>query len=117
MLNSVGLVPLWVSCSCAFVGPKFFLVGISRVQNFFLVGISRVPKFFSWVFYGSKTYCRRGYFIGSKCFLVGILRIRNFISLVFRGSNIFSSGYFVDPRFFSHGYFEFMEFFLVTSLF
>ena len=43
-----------------FVGPKFFLVGISRIE-----------KFFSRVFRGFKIFSRR-FFVGSKIFRVGI---------------------------------------------
>ena len=61
-LNFIGLVlswVLWVSCHRAFVGPKFFLVGISRVQNFF-----------SWVFRGHKI-SSRGCFVGPRFFSRG----------------------------------------------
>ena len=69
-----GNVP---SCLCRyFVGPNYFLVGISWVQIIF-----------SWVFRGSKMFpCR--YFEGPKFFLVGISWARNF----FRGFKIFALG-------------------------
>ena len=59
------------------MGPKFFLMGISRVRTFFLVGIR-----------GSKIFSR-GYFVGPK---------------FSRGSEIFSHGYFAGQNFFSRGY-------------
>ena len=78
-LNFVNHVPSrvpWVWCHCVivplyhqvfsrwyFVGPKFFLVGMTWVQNFslgyfvglklFFVGMSWGQNFFSWVFHGS----------------------------------------------------------------
>ena len=48
-----------------FVGLKFFLVDILRVQNFF----SWVQNFFSWLFRGSEI-SSLGYFVGPRCFLV-----------------------------------------------
>ena len=92
-----------------FVGPIFFLLGISWVQNF-----------------------SRGYFVGLKVFLVGISWVWNFFSRVFRGSKIFlvgpkfflvsifvgpkfSRGYFVGPKFFSSEYFVGPIFFLVVD--
>ena len=59
MIISMDLVPgwiSWVSCHrvivtyCAFVGPKFCLMGISWVQNIFLL----VQNFLLWVFFGLK---------------------------------------------------------------
>ena len=85
----VGLVGLVPPCHCAFMGPKFFLVGISWVLNFF-----------SWVFHGSEIF-PRGCFVGPKFFLVGISRVQNFFSRIFCGSKIFSRGYFVGPKVFS----------------
>ena len=61
-LNFIGLVlswVLWVPCHRAFVGPKSFLVGISRVRNFF-----------SWVFRGHKI-SSRGCFVGPRFFSRG----------------------------------------------
>ena len=60
-----------------FLGLKFFLVGISWVQNF-----------------------SRGYFVGPKFFLVGIRGSKLFLAGI-RGSKIFSRGYFAGPKFFS----------------
>ena len=64
----------------AFVGPKFFLVGILWVQNFF-----------SWIFCGSKIFSR-GYFVGPKFFLGGITWIQ-----------LYSRGYIVGPKIFLVG--------------
>ena len=50
-MGLVGLVPL---CHRAFAGPKFFLMGISCVQNFF-----------SLVFRGSKNFYR-GYILEGR---------------------------------------------------
>ena len=87
VLNSVGLMPSWVSCHCAIVP-------------------SWVRKFFSWLYLGSNIFSR-GYFLGLKFFLVGISWVpeffswvQNFFSWVFCGSKIFSCGYFVCPRFY-----------------
>ena len=92
VLNSVGLLPSWVSWVSyhrAIVSSwvrKFFLWVFRRSQifsrgnfvgpNFFLVGISWVSNFFSWVF-------RR-----SKFFLVGISCVQDFFLWVFCGSKI-----------------------------
>ena len=43
--------------------------------------------------------CLCGYFVGLKLFLVNISWVQNFSSWVFRGSKIFSCGYFVGPKF------------------
>ena len=92
-----AIVPLWLFRGSKlfsrryFVGPKYFLVGISWVQiifswvflgpKYFLVGISWVQIIFSWVFRGSKMFpCR--YFVSPKIFLVGISCARNFFSWV-----------------------------------
>ena len=95
-----------------FIGPKFFLIGISWVQNFsvrysegpkcFLLGISWVENIFSWLFCASEfillwVICRfksfsLGYFVGSIFFPVAISWIKNFFSWVFRKSKF----YFVD---------------------
>ena len=57
------------SCLCGyFVGPNFFLVGISWVSNFFL-----------WVFRESQSFSS-GYFVGQKFFLVGISWVQNNLS-------------------------------------
>ena len=53
IVGLAGLVPL---CHRAFVGPKYFLMGISCVPLFFLVGISWVQDFFSWVFLRFKMF-------------------------------------------------------------
>ena len=102
--NSVCLVPSWVSCvSCHrvtvlswvqnfspgyFVGPKYFLAGISWVQSFYSL-VFRGYRFFSCLFRGSEVFSHR-YFLGLKLFLVGISWVQNFFSWVFRGSEIFS---------------------------
>ena len=105
-----------------FVSSKFFLVGISWVQNFF-----------SWVFFGSKFFSC-GYFVGSKFFLVGIswvqkffpkgiswvqnfflwvfCRSKFFFSWVCRGSKMFSRGYFVGLKFLLVGIWWVQHFFL-----
>ena len=72
----VGLMPL---CHRGyFLGPKFFLVGISWIL-FFLVGTSLVQNF------------SRGYFVGPKVFLVGIMWVQFFFSaLISVDSKIFS---------------------------
>ena len=82
-----------------FVGPKFFLVGVSWVRIFFLcryflgskvflAGVSWVQNFFSWIFHEFKI-SPRGYFVSSNFFLVGISWVRNFFSLVFLVGPIF----------------------------
>ena len=86
MLNSVVLVPLLLRRYEIF--PRGYFAG----PKFFLVGISRVPNFFSWVCCGSKICCRGG-----------ISWVRNFFSSVFCGSKIFSRGYFEGPKFFLFG--------------
>ena len=43
--------------------------------------------------------CLRGYFVGSEYFLVGISWVQSLFSWVFRGSKIFSRGYFAVPKF------------------
>ena len=90
------------------VGPKLFLVGISRTHIFFSwvfrrckifsVDISRVqnfsrgnflgPKYLSWVSRRSKIVSR-GYFMVQKFFLVGTLWVQNFFSWVFHRSKFF----------------------------
>ena len=93
----VGLVGLGQSCQRGyFVGPKFFLVGISWVQNFFS-GISWVWNFSLEYFMGPKFSC--GCFVGSK-FSRGYSWVRIFFWWVFRGSEFFSREYFVAPFFF-----------------
>ena len=69
------------------MGPKYFLVGISCVQNFF-----------SWVFRGSEIYSR-GYLVGLK-FSRGYLWVANFLSWEFCGSELFSLEYLVGPSYF-----------------
>ena len=74
---------------CLRGSPKFFLKGISLVQNLF-----------SWVFHGSKIFSLsvfRGskifpckYFVGPKYFSVVIFWVRNSFSCVFCGPNISS---------------------------
>ena len=77
-----------------FMGPNFFLVGISWVKNIFLCVYCGfqifscgyfhwVQDFFLWLFRGSQILSR-GYFVGTKYFLVAIC-----------GSQFFSCGYFV----------------------
>ena len=77
-----------------FVGPKYFLVGISWVQNIFS-GVFRVL----WVFRVSKVFSR-GYFVGPKFFRVGISWVQNF-----------SREYLMGPKFFLVG----SKFFLVGN--
>ena len=87
---------------CLRGSPKFFLKGISLVQNLF-----------SWVFCGSKIFSLslfRGskifpckYFVGPKYFSVVIFWVRNSFSCVFRGPNIFHGEYFVGPKFLREG--------------
>ena len=73
VLNFVGVVPTslcWFkmfSRGC-FVGPKYFLLGISWVQNIF-----------SWVFREFKSF-PRGYFMDQKFFLVDISWVQNFMT-------------------------------------
>ena len=70
--GSCGNVPSWL-CGY-FVGPNYFLVGISWVQSIF-----------SWVFRGSKMFpCR--YFVSPKIF-----------SWVFLVPEIFSRGFKIFP--------------------
>ena len=99
-----------------FACPKFFSCGYFEDPKLFLVSILWVQNVVA-VFPGFEIFSR-GYFVGPKFFLAGISRVRNFISFVFLESKIFYSGCFMGPRFFfSRGYFEVLEFFLVTSLF
>ena len=84
VLNFVVHVP---SCLRAFVGPKFFLLGISWFRNFF-----------SWPFHGSRIFSR-GPFVGPNFFLVGISWVQNFSRRYSVGLNFFR-GYFMDPEFF-----------------
>ena len=88
VLSSVGLVPSYHS---TFLGPKFFRVSISWVQNFF-----------SWIF-------SREYFVGPKFSLVGVSWVQvffrgNFVSPKFSlvgvlWAQIFSRRYFVGSKF------------------
>ena len=48
---------------------------------------------------GPVSPCHRA-LMGSKIFLVGISWVQNIFSWVFCGSQTFSRGYFVDPRFY-----------------
>lgn len=87
---------------CLRGSPKFFLKGISLVQNLF-----------SWVFHGSNIFSLsvfRGsiifpckYFVGPKYFSVVIFWVRNSFSCVFCGPNIFYDAYFVGPKFLREG--------------
>ena len=70
----MDLVVLVSQCHLVFVGPKYFLVGISWVEIFFY-----------------------GCFVGSKFFLVGTSCVQ------FRGSKIFSRRCFVGPKVFLAG--------------
>ena len=89
----VGLVGLVPSCHRTFVGPTFFLEGISLVQNVFYRGYFVSPDFFSWVPPGSEIFSP-GYvvgrkvflvvFLGSKFFLVGISWAQDFFLWMFR---------------------------------
>ena len=82
----VSLVSTAPPCHRAFVGPKYFPVGISWVQNifswdlvaqtFFFLGISWIQNFFLWDF------------VGQTFFLLGISWIQIFFSWVFRGPKI-----------------------------
>ena len=63
--NSVGLTGLVPPCHRAFMGPKFFLVGILWV-----------PIFFLWVFRGPKIFSR-GYFVGPKCYDLQQTSVKN----------------------------------------
>ena len=47
-----------------------------------------------------------------KCFIVGISRVQDYFSWVFRGSKVFSRGYFMGLKFFSRGYFVGPKFFV-----
>ena len=110
-----GLVPL---CHHVFVGPNFFLLG----PKYFRVSISWIQDFFSLEFPGSNSFSRV-YFVGSQFFLVGItwfpifilvgiLLVQGFFSWVFRGSKIFSRGYHVGSKFFLVGILWVQDFFL-----
>ena len=68
IVSLAGLVPLHHRAFGYFVGPNFFLVGISWVSSFLL-----------WVFRGSQSFSS-GYFVGPKFFLVGISLVQNFFS-------------------------------------
>ena len=74
IVSLAGLVPLHHRAFGYFVGPNFFLVGISWVSSFLL-----------WVFRGSQSFSS-GYFVGPKFFLVGIRwskifsRVENFVN-------------------------------------
>ena len=84
IVGLVGLVPLGHR---AFVGLKFFLEGISWIQDFL-----------SWVFRESEIFSR-GYFVGLKFFLVGISWVQTLSHGYFVGQNFFS-WHFVGPKFF-----------------
>ena len=71
-----AIVPLWL-----FRGSKLFSRGYFVGPKYFLVGISWVQIIFSWVFCGSKMFACR-YFVSPKIFLVGISCARNFFSWV-----------------------------------
>ena len=58
--------------SWAFCGSKIFSQGYFMGPKFFLMGISQDQNFFSWVSSGSKAFSH-GYFMGPKFFLVGVL--------------------------------------------
>ena len=68
----VGLVGLVPPCHCALHGYEFFSRGYFMDPKFFLVGISTVQNIFLWVFLGSQIFSC-GYFVGPRFFLVGIL--------------------------------------------
>ena len=93
-----------------FVGSKFFLVGVSWVQNVFLWVFCGSKYFFSQVFRGSKMFSR-GYFVGPKIFFVCFFWVRNFSRGYFIGQFFFLVGslwvqiflYFVNPKFFLVG--------------
>ena len=73
VLNSVGLVPSWVSwasCHRATVPSWVF-------------------NFLSWIFCGSKVFSR-GYFLGLKLFFVSISWVQTFSRGYFCGSKFFS---------------------------
>ena len=84
----LGLVGLVLSCHCAFVSPKYFLVGILWVQIFlslvlrgskkmFFVGFSSVQTFFLWIFRRSKIFFS-WVFRGPIFFLVANFVIQGF---------------------------------------
>ena len=118
MLNYVGLVTSrvsWVLCyrvivpswvrnffSWMFRGSETFSLGCFVGPKFFLGGISWVQNFFSWVFPGSKIFSR-WCFVDSNFFLVGVSWVQNFFSWVFLRSKIFSRGSFVGPKLFLVG--------------
>ena len=68
-----------------FVGPKFFLVSISWVQNIF-----------PWLFFGSEIVSHV-YFAGPTFFMVSISWVRNFCVRAFCGFKIFSRGHLWGP--------------------
>ena len=93
------------SCHCAFfgwyfVGPKYFLVGISRVRIFFLVasnffygyfvGLNFFFVGFSWV----QNFCR-GYFVNGKFYFVVISWFHDIFWWVFRGPKIFVGNFLI----------------------
>ena len=81
----MDIVSLVLSGHRALVGPKFFLVGISWIQNIFSWVFLRFNFFFLWLFRGSK-YFTHGYFVDLSFLLVGIPWIQFFFSWIFWGS-------------------------------
>ena len=81
--ESRAIVP---SC-LRFVGPKFFHVGSSWVQNIFL-WVIRGYQIFSREYLVVPKIFTRGYFVGPTFFIVGISWLKTFFSKVFCGSKI-----------------------------
>ena len=68
-----------------------------------------------WVFCESIFFSQM-YLVSPKFVHMGISWVQNFFSLVFRGSKNCPSKQFVDPKFFSLGYFISLKFYLVDVL-
>ena len=70
VLNYVGLVPLFhrTVVSLCLRGSKIFSRGYFVGPKFFLLDVSWVQDFFSWVIRVSKIFSRR-YFVGPNFFL------------------------------------------------
>ena len=87
VISRVQNIFLWV-----FRGSKQFSRGHFMGPKFFLVGISWVTIFFSWVFCASKVF-PRGQFVDQRFFLMDISLVNEFFSRVFRGAKVFSRGF------------------------
>ena len=115
-LKTVSLLLILNECakflgSCAIVG----LEGLVPVCHLAFVGILWVHIFFANVF-NESIFFSQMYLVSPKFVYVGISWVQNFFSLVFRGSKNCPFKQFVDPNFFSLGYFISLKFYLVDVL-